>query len=370
MDKVQLFTYFAEKYRHFLYKLYNIPTKGIMSPGTPCYVEDPEIDITHGDVIHPCVRYIEEGFEGHKWWMVYTPLYAGKDSLENPRLCYADAEEENAPTEWTFYCMIKDKPEFGYNSDPTILFKDDNLYIFWRECKTPKTKELGCSHAVMGCYVKNKKVIYLEKPIMTEKDPTDDKEVCPTLFASDEKHIAYAMHLCTPMPKFIQHLPGKIGSFIYRHHLLAIAEGFGLYDSAKSRGIAIWESNSIEEPFYYSKTVQFGNVKKIYQPWHMDLFAESASSLGNKLYAIVQSSIKFADICLAWSDDREHFCFFKKPLLTSQNIKMSGLYKPTGLVVNGIFYLYYTARDSEDRHLNKLFVTSMKWNELLNIITK
>lgn len=370
MDKVQLFTYFAEKYRHFLYKLYNIPTKGMMPSGTPCHVEDPETDITHGDVIHPCVRYIEEGFEGHKWWMVYTPLYAGKDSLENPRLCYADSEEANAPTDWTFYCIIKDQPEFGYNSDPTMFFKDDKIYIYWRECKTPKTKELGCSHAVMGCYVKDKKVFYIEKPIMTENCPTDDKEVCPTFFATDEKSIAYAMHLSTPMPKFIQHLPGKIGSFIYRHHLLAIAEGFGLYDSAKSQGIAIWEGNSLEETFHYSKTIQFKDVNKLYQPWHMDLFTEGTSSYKNIIYAIVQSSIKFADICLAWSDDHEHFCFFKKPLLTSQNIKKSGLYKPTGLVVNGIFYLYYTARDSEDRHLNKLFVTSMKWNELLNNVTK
>lgn len=369
MDKAQLFTFFTERYRHFLYKLYNLPTKGIMSSGTPCNIDDPTMDITHGDVVHPCVRYFKEGYEGHQWWMVYTPLYAGQDSLENPRLYYADVEEGKTPVDWIFYCIIKERPEQGYNSDPTMLLKDGKLFIFWRECKTPITREFGCSHATMGCYVENKIITYLEKPLMMEDNPSDDKEVCPTIIMTKDTYKAYAMHLSTPTPKFIQRLPSRIGSFIYRHHFLAIAEGLGFYDSAKSRGIAIWEGYSLEKTFHYSKTVPFKNVSRLYQPWHMDFFTSDSSEKQDKLYAIVQSSIKFADICLAWSDDDEQFSFFKKPLLTSKNIGMSGLYKPTALVVNGKFYLFYTARDINDHHLNRLFVASIDWIELLNTIT-
>ena len=168
MDKAHFFTIFTEKYRRIIYLLHGLPSTGIMSSGIPCRVEDPTIENTRGDVVHPCVRYIEECFEGHHWWLVFTPLYAGDDSLENPRLYYGDARNGQAPTEWNYYCTIKDCPEYGYNSDPTMLYKDGKLYIFWRECETPVTKELGCSHATMGCFVKNKIVTYLTIPLMTE----------------------------------------------------------------------------------------------------------------------------------------------------------------------------------------------------------
>lgn len=366
MNKLNLFMNFTERYRRILYLLHGKSTKGIMNAGDECQIDDPTYHSTHGDVVHPCVRYIEEGFEGHKWWLVYTPLYAGDDSLENPRLCYADAEDGEAPTDWKFYCIIKDRPESGYNSDPTMFFKDEKLYVFWRECDTPKTKELGCSHATMGCYVKNKTVTYLEKPLMTENNASDDKEVCPTIIANNNAFTAYAMHLSTPMPKFIKYLPSRIGSLIYRHHLLAIAEGLGLYDSAKNRGIAIWEGKAIEDTFQYMKTVKFKNVSSLYQPWHMDIFADEITGDQKHLYAIVQSRIKFADLCLAYSEDGEHFSFFKKPLITNRTIGMTGMYKPTSLVVHGKFYLFYTARDNEDHHLNRLFITSEDWTLLID----
>jgi len=369
MDKIKFFTVFAKKYRRFLYLIHGIPSTGIMSSGSPCHVEDPTIETTHGDVVHPCVRFIEDGFEGHQWWLVYTPLYAGDDSLENPRLFYSDAKVGQIPTEWKFYCMIKDCPRYGYNSDPTMLFKDEKLYVFWRECDTPTTKKQGCSHATMGCSVKNHTVTYFTTPLMTEGNPSDDKEVCPTFISTIETLKAYAMHLHTPVPKIINFLPSKVGSFIYRHHLLAIAEGLGLYDSAKSRGVAVWEGLSFEKSFHYKKTAKFKNVSSLYQPWHMDIFIGMMNGK-EMLFAIIQSSIKFADICLAWSEDGENFRFFNKPLITSRNIKMDGLYKPTALVVGDIFFLFYTARDNNDHHLNKLFVTSMKWSSLLQQLSK
>jgi hypothetical protein len=168
------------------------------------------------------------------------------------------------------------------------------------------------------------------------------------------------------MPKFIKYLPSRIGSLIYRHHLLAIAEGLGLYDSAKNRGIAIWEGKAIEDTFQYMKTVKFKNVSSLYQPWHMDIFADEITGDQKHLYAIVQSRIKFADLCLAYCEDGEHFSFFKKPLITNRTIGMTGMYKPTSLVVHGKFYLFYTARDNEDHHLNRLFITSEDWTLLID----
>ena len=49
------------KYRQLIYFCHNQSSIGLMTKGTPCQVEDPEADITHGNVVHPCVRYIEKG---------------------------------------------------------------------------------------------------------------------------------------------------------------------------------------------------------------------------------------------------------------------------------------------------------------------
>lgn len=114
---------------------------GVLHPGSLCSINNlpPEKSNTHGDVVHPCVRFVEKGFEGHQWWMIYTPYYDSISAMENPILCYADSEKGKAPTAWTYYCTIREQPVSGYNSDPTMLFSNDNLYVFWRVTAQPGT---------------------------------------------------------------------------------------------------------------------------------------------------------------------------------------------------------------------------------------
>lgn len=355
-----------EKYRRLLYFVHGQPTRGLMSKGLPCYVEDPTSSTTHCDVVHPCIRYIEKGFEGHKWWMVYTPYYNGNDSLENPRICYADSEEGNPPTKWFFYCYIKDTPLSGYNSDPTMLFLDGNLYVFWRECETPSTKRIGCKYATFGCTIHNKTVTQFPEPLLASgfcnEDPSIDKEVCPSFMVINKELRAYAMHFDF-VPKFIHYIPSKLGSFMYRHSLFFFFDALGIFKHEKNDGVAIWKGNSFEQRFVYTKTVKFSRVSRLYQPWHMDLFKDDTENDG-KIYAVVQSSMRFADICLAWSDDGEHFHFCKRQLLTSQSIGSYGIYKPSALIHNNRLYLYYTVRDSHNYHLNRMFISSYNWSDL------
>lgn len=358
------------RYRQFLYFLHRRKIHGIMPTGKSCSIDDPTFDITKGDVVHPCVRYFDEPFEGHRWWMVYTPLYGGNDSLENPRLCYADAKQGEAPTTWHYYCTIKERPISGYNSDPTLHYEDNRLFVFWRECNTPSTKSLGCKYATWGCFVKNKIVTYLPTAYLVEDNNNYkangdfDRELSPTMIYKDGSYYAYAIH-ATITPKFIFHLPNIITSFIYHHNLFAIIKALGIYNEKKSHGIAIWKGSNIEAGnFKYKKTTNFKLSNRLYQPWHMDLF-KTQTTIDSPLYAVVQTNVEFADICLAHCENGEDFSFYSKPLLTSDSIGMSGLYKPTALVVNNIFYLYYTVRDKKDNCLNKLFLTSMSWQELL-----
>lgn len=351
----------------FLYRVFGKPVEGILPKGFACAVEDPTSAITHGDVLHPCVRYIRDGFEGHRWWMVYTPFYGFNDALENPRLCYSDSDGAGMPLEWRFYCEIKGRPATGYNSDPTILFWEGKLYAFFRENYTEKTRSMGCSRATMGCLVRDRQVVCFPGAQLTEENRNIDKEVCPAFTVSERGARAYAFHLrfCSRMMYF---LPKSLSAAVYR--ILGLLRELCLYDRIKCRGVSIWEADGLEESFSYKKTVKITGCGPFTHPWHFDIFNASVPDGGESLFAVIQSDEKHADIRLARSDDGEHFRLYKKPLITSGSIGMKGIYKPTALVVDGVFILYYTARDDKDRSLNRLFVTKGDWHSVLKTVSE
>ena len=362
-EKEHIILRILEKYRRFRLACHGYSSIGVMPKGVPCHVEDPTIDITHGDVVHPCVRFVDEGFEGHKWWMVYTPYYAVNNKLENPRLCYADAPEGDIPTEWKFYCPISNLPESGYNSDPTLLFHNKQLFVFWRENETKRAKEQGYIRMTIGCRVCEKQVHALSDHLLMEDSFYFDREVCPTFIARKGAFRAYAIHMKW-YPDFIYRIPSIFAKKLFKYKIIYILDALGICDLNNSRGIAIWESDSLENTYKYLRTVQFNKTSKFYQPWHMDLFKSNAEN-DKTLYAVVQSRQRHARICLARSTDGETFSFYDKPLLTSKTIGMIGLYKPTALQIGDKLILYYTAVDNKDSNLHRLFVTSMDWKDLL-----
>lgn len=354
--------------RRFLLSCHGHPSKGIMDAGVPCNVEDPTGDITHGDVVHPCVIFIEEGFEGHQWWMVYTPFYAENDKLENPRLCYADAAEGELPVEWKFYCFIADTPKAaGYNSDPTMLFKDGKLYVFWREYETLRAKQNGYTRQTLGCCIHEKQITYFSDPQLTEDSEIGDKECSPTIISSNGAFKAYAVHTDF-YPSYVFRFPSYIGGKLYDYKIVFLLDALGISDINKCHGVAIWHSESLERPFQYIKTVPFEKSSRLYQPWHMEVFEDSVNA-DKSFYAVVLSRQRHGRICLAKSIDDEAFRFYNVPLLTSKNTDSIGLYKPSAVLVGNKLYLFYTIHDSKDYDLHRLFVTSADWNDLLRKLT-
>ena len=347
-------------FRELQYRMYGRSFVGVMQPGMLCTVEDRTPEMTHGDVVHPCVRYIEEGFEGHKWWMVYTPYYAANASLENPVLCYGDSDDSEAPTHWLFYCEIQPQQSKGYNSDPTMFFKDGRLFVFWRENETPRTDACGCYRATFGGEVKSKKLVPFENPILMEQFDIEDRETCPAIIPSGDGYMAYAMHLRFFSSR-LRTMKGFFGKVVNRCSVML--DLLGLYSQQNSYGVAVWSGDSLQNSFVYKKTVRFNGVNRLYRPWHMDFF-----DYDGMMYAIVQTNQSNADLCLARSEDGETFTFFKKPLITNRTIGMVGIYKPTALVVDDVFYLYYTAQDKGNRALNRLYVSKTSINQLLGIV--
>src|SRR3989339_2039048 len=95
-------------YRKFLNFIFGKNINAVMPEGLLCSISEFQFEINRGDIVHPCVRYCEKPFMGHKWWLVYTPYYNADASLENPILCYGDFENEEAPIKWNAKSLIRD----------------------------------------------------------------------------------------------------------------------------------------------------------------------------------------------------------------------------------------------------------------------
>lgn len=356
--EVSLVRKLLNRYRKMQYLFYGRHTESVMSAGVLCNTEPFYYEINHGDIVHPCVRFIEQGFEGHQWWMVYTPYYASNASMENPILCYAESKDSMPPVYWKVYCGIKEGYDVGYNSDPTLFYENNQLYVFWRENQTSRILKQGFQRATWGCKVRHGAIVQEFGPIVYTVDAETDAETCPTFIKRDGRYLCYAMHLKFHL-KCIQRLHPLVRK--YACMLCNVLDIAGIWSQQKCYGIAIWKSSNIEHVFKCVETVQFLNKNGLYRPWHMDFFEYEGVA-----YAIIQTNQCNADLCLARSDDYKHFQFFEKPLITNQSIGKVGIYKPTGGVINGVFYLYYTAQDLNDRKMNKMYLATMDFSELLH----
>lgn len=345
-------------YRVFQYRIFDRHTYGIMDVGVECSHTPFEQEVNNGDVVHPCVRYIPEGYLGYKWWMVYTPYYKSNDKTENPILCYADSNEDNPPSKWIVKYQVQAQPRKGYNSDPVLLYCDNMLHVMWRESDTDRCDLNSCRRATFGAVVHENKVGDVFGPLLKTSDAEIDSEVSPFFYKSAKgKYGAFAMHLQFHS-RFINKLPKKLHKVVSK--FVTALDVIGIYGQQKCYGIAQWSSTRIDTAFKLDKTVKFINCNKLYRPWHFDFFVYK-----DKIYSIVQTNQCNADICLAESVDGVHFRMYNKPLMTNATSGRVGIYKPTGGVVGDVFYLYYTAQNKNIRGLNKLYLTQCNFSELL-----
>ena len=250
---------------------------------------------------------------------------------------------------------------YAYNSDPVLLFSNERLYVFWRENLTERCAVNGYARATFGALVNAEGISSVFGPVVGTEDAEIDPETSPAFIEEkDGTYRCLATHI-TFHSKCIKKMPTWLKWFV-NSAALAL-DLLGVWSQQKAHGVAEWSCDKVDGSYRYDCTVRFENKNALYRPWHIDFF-----EWGKKLYAIVQSNQCNADICLAESDDRVHFRFFNKPLMTNETCGKVGIYKPTGGVVNGKFFLYYTAQEEENRALDKLYVTTMDMDELLKMI--
>lgn len=100
-----------------------------MNAKVPLHVTTPD---GSGQVVHPDVVYIPEGFCGYRFWMVVTPYPFSRDRLENPVI--------RASNDGLSWCRVDGAPDplvpaptprHLHHADPDLVFDGNRLLLFY-----------------------------------------------------------------------------------------------------------------------------------------------------------------------------------------------------------------------------------------------
>jgi hypothetical protein len=316
-------------------------------------IQTPNYEKYHNDCLHPCIRYISEGFNGAKWWMVQSPYYNRDNKLENPILYYST--DTGAPIHWQYSCVVRDTPSFGYNSDPCIFYDEGKLWVFWRECDTPLCLENGASKATVGCYTTDgvrfsEVLIYL-----VHKGDDDDTEQCPILIKRNNRYYFYSVHYqYKPDRKFLELLVWEGSSLL--------VPDFERNDKCKITSVYScdkWKQIRIDQRLYFIPKPLKHDL------WHFDLI-----EFEDKLLIITVS--EWGDsVMIGLSTDFINFRLKKTPLINTHCLEsVSGfrqyLYKPTGYVKDNKLHLFYTVTSKNQVNQNELWYSELNLDRFFN----
>jgi len=318
------------KYRRYLSYIwyYVSPAESYIQSDTLLNVDTDtlrRIDAGYGDwLVHPCVRYIPEGLGGHQWWLAVTPYPEGNSRYENPVLYYGDGEGDIVPKNWKYAGMIQEMPKSGYNADPNLYYDSEShlLYIIWKECNTPNTKQNCQNNAIMFRTFDGEKFGEIKKLF----DNTNDGKVrvtAPTLikirdsvycFATDFEH---------------ERQPGT------------------LTPRGKS-GIAVWHNGSLS-----LDTINFSYVmskmpryKEGFDFWHTEFIYDET----DKAYYSVVTNENAFDILLGVSKNGFDYTYIDKPLISFTDKRhQRNLYKASLVSIKDKLYVFYPKRSKESR---------------------
>ena len=269
------------------------------------------IDPLYGDfLIHPCVRYIPEGFAGHRWWMAVTPFPRIDDRYENPVLYYGEGEGPEPPRDWHFVGVVQPAYPKGYNADCNLFFDGKQLWIFWKETETPNTTPESGFNCVMGRPFDGREFGPVKK-FLDNPDTSANRMTAPVVLRLDGRVCLLATHYERRVDDPVQP-HGRSGLSLWT------LDGDSLAD-----GMFRWERDLPQD---YPDWFDF---------WHADFFEEAGR------HWCVVTTERATHVLMGVSDDGLHYRLSPLPLLSKTGNLYTGMYKASVVVVEGKLHLFF-----------------------------
>jgi hypothetical protein len=147
-----------------------------------------------GQVTHPDVAHIPDGFGQSKWtyWMACTPYPHRKAQFENPEI-FVSFDGIN----WAVPCGLKNPlvpaplKSGDHNSDPDILFHLDHLWLFYRQTirsKSPNENRLFL--------LKSKDGVRWPDPVEILFDKTGRELLSPAVIHDGHQFLMWTVEIC------------------------------------------------------------------------------------------------------------------------------------------------------------------------------
>lgn len=291
--------------------------------------------------LHPSCLYFKEGWNGYKFWFVFTPYKGMNDAIENPCMYVSQDGENFAPLEGANPLddiMLPKEQE--YNSDPELVYNSDlnRIECWWRRVQRDKyPTDDGKNREIIYRRFTYDGRIWSEKEVMLDlKNPFDETRLCisPALIYEDG---IYRMW-CSSAEDF----EGKYRTINY-------------YEM-KDGGMMELKSK------HHLKKGTISHLDVIHENSKYWLIGNEACIEGNplKLYSFISpinDEYKYEGVVLTrgrrgqW-DDRV-------------------TYRPSVVKVDNFLCLYYSAYGSNPKTSNHVGLIRFKdWNDMLNCFVK
>lgn len=285
---------------------------GLLAGETELSYELPE---AYGDwAVHPCVRYVEGGIGGHRWWMVLSPYPHIDSSKENILLYRGEEEGDGVPRRWTFVREVCGTHPKGYNSDPGLYYDaaSGELWITWREWGTenvPAASPLCCTmRSVTSDGVNFSAAEVIAYNENADKDVSADTQMCPIVFGRGGEAVLYGCN------------------YVYEPYLLP--RGLSLYRFEDGR-------------FRLKESAPW--TDRSFDLWHFDLFEHEGA-----IYQIVTGQSGNA-LMIGRSTDGLHFTYSRRPLHCHRLfVRRNYFYKATAVVHDGTLHVFYPRKSGAD----------------------
>ena len=223
---------------------------------------------------HPSVKYFENGWNGYKYWMAYTPYPNNNNQEENPCIAYS-----NDGVNWRedgINNPISTAPSNGYNSDVHLVLVNNTLECWYRE-------------------VVNNQEIIVRKTTTNGTDWSGREELYRTSVATGEDCVSPAV--------IYEDNKYKIW-FVYKRQCLKY------YESTDGKN---WQ---------FVRDIQINPVDSAYKVWHIDVIK---TDVGYEFVGCYQYNGAF---------DKNNFIYYAN---SSDNIKYSSPVRILGNGYHGNF---------------------------------